>query len=201
MINLDKLQKNWQGQLFTEPENFEVLKDTLEQNSSAERKRLFRSNLWNSTVYLSGIICFGVLYFNDADKYGWPFALSLSLGCLLMITYFAMMWLSYTSFKDNSQLPSIAYVSYQLKYLNWQRVKLRTLTRIFAAVIWIGAMLYFSEVDNDMDRLWQGIILGIVTGFITKVYLLDPMNKNKAELRIIDTISDDLLALRQRLAG
>jgi MFS family permease len=201
MINLDKLQQSWQGQLFTDPENIELLKNTLEQNSSAERKRLFRSNIWTSAGYLTGITCFGILYFNDSDKYGWPFALSLSLGGLLLITYFAMMWLSYTSFKEQPQLPSVAYVTYQLKYLNWQRVKLKTLTYIFAAVIWIGAMLYFSEVANDKGRLWQGIIMCIVTGFITKAYLFDPLNENKTQLRIIDNISDDLLALRQKLAG
>jgi hypothetical protein len=200
MINLDKLQANWQGQLFTEPENFEVLKDTLEQNSHAERKRLFKRNLWASGLYMAGLINFGILYYNEADKYGWPVTLSLALGCLLLITYLVMMWLNYTTFKEQQQLTARAYVSYQLKYLHWQRLQLKILTRIFAVVIWIGAMLYFREVENDKGQLWQAIVMGVASGFIVKAFLLDPLNENKTQLRIIDTISADLLVLRQKLA-
>jgi hypothetical protein len=200
MINLDKLQANWQGQLFTQPENFQVLKDTLEQNSYAERKRLFRRNLWASGLYIAGLINFGILYYNEADKYGWPVALSLALGCVLLITYLVMMWLNYTAFKEQPQLTARAYVSYQLKYLHWQRLQLKTLTRIFALVIWIGVMLYFREVESDKGRLWQGIAMVVSSVFILKAFLLDPLNENKTQLRIIDTISADLLVLRQKLA-
>jgi len=190
-MNFEELKSSWQAQPLNSGMEPNELKRSLDSRWYKYQRSLYRSNVYMSLGFLAATIAIVTVYINFHAEFGLAFKLSLASTCLLMIVFAAAAWRSYDFRKDNLEVSSTDFVSFQLKKIRWQRKVISQYIWIYMVLLWFAVMMYIWEITSQAAPVLKYSAMGVTTLFLLIVSIRD-RRKQKARLARLDEMTREL---------
>jgi hypothetical protein len=198
-MNFEELQSSWQQQQVAEPEKIKVLQDTLDNTWSAYQRRLRRSNITLSLSLIPACLVMAWVYFSFHAEYNWPFDASIAVTYVLIFVYISVVWRSYAFKKDQRDVSTVDYISYQLKKISWQRLVLTRYSMVYAFLLLIAINLYIWEISAGGSVLFRVSAFTISDLYIIGINVWYIIKKQPEQLETIDKLTENLLKMQREL--
>jgi hypothetical protein len=198
-MNFEELQSSWQQQQVAEPEKIKVLQDTLDNTWSAYQRRLRRSNITLSLSLIPACLVMAWVYFSFHAEYNWPFDASIAVTYVLIFVYLSVVWRSYAFKKDQRDVSTVDYISYQLKKISWQRLVLTRYSMVYAFLLLIAINLYIWEISAGGSVLFRVSAFTISDLYIIGINVWYIIKKQPEQLETIDKLTENLLKMQREL--
>lgn len=199
-MNFKDLQESWQAQ------SVKTLIDPYKLSEQKNRwqirqRKLLRSNVIMSLGFMAAMIEMAWVYISYNQEFGWTFKVSLGAIFVLMIIIAIIAWKSYAFKKENLEVSSDHFISYQIRKLNWQRNMLTKYIWIYTVLIWLALVMYTLGTTSSGTLTFRLTALAIITAYIFGITWWIRIKKHKKQLLELNSLTADLENMKEKLLG